>query len=185
MATVYIVQHGQKEPGPGDPALAEAGRAQAARTAARLSGCAVDAVYASDLRRARETAAIIAAPLGLPVEVDARARERMNWDGAGTVDEFMAEWARASADRDYAPTSGDSSRVAGERFRAAIIDAAAAHDAVIVATHGGVTYDLLRTLLGDDTAPEVANGVPSCAITTLEVDGDRVTVRGIADTQHL
>ncbi len=185
MATIHIVQHGEKERGAGDPPLTDVGRAQAGRTAQWVSDWTVSAVFASDLRRARETAAIVAAPLGLDVTVDARARERMNWDGVGTADEFMADWARASADRDYVPTSGDSSRAAGERFRAAIRDMAAGNDVVIVAAHGGVTWDLLREVLGDDAAPELANGVPSCAITTLDVDGDRIDVREIANTQHL
>jgi hypothetical protein len=41
--------------------------------------------------------------------------------------------------------------------------------AVGAVTHGGVTMDLHRTLLGDDALPDglMAHGVPSCGITTL------------------
>jgi hypothetical protein len=56
---------------------------------------------------------------------------------------------------------------------------------VIVGAHGGVTYDLLRTLLGDDAVPEISNGVPSCAITTLAVSGTEVTVVDVANIAHL
>jgi broad specificity phosphatase PhoE len=186
MTTVYIVQHGEKERLPGDPGLTETGRDQAARTAQWVQGLPIFAAYASDLRRALETAAIVAAPFGLDVSVDARVRERLNWEG-GDADAFFADWARTVADRDFTPASGDSSRAAGARFRAAIIDIAAAHPdrSVVVAAHGGVTYDLIRTLLGDAAAPELADGVPSCAITTLDVDGDTLSVRDIANTAHL
>lgn len=47
--------------------LAEHGRAQAEALAQHFRGLAVDAVYASPLERARETAAPMAAILGLPV----------------------------------------------------------------------------------------------------------------------
>ena len=49
--------------------LSEGGRAQAQALAGRLSGKPLRAVYASPLERARETAAAIAAPHGLGVEV--------------------------------------------------------------------------------------------------------------------
>ena len=41
---------------------------------------------------------------------------------------------------------------------------------VAVVSHGGVTTDLLRTLLGDAALPPglLAEGIPSCAITTLD-----------------
>jgi broad specificity phosphatase PhoE len=187
MTTIFIVQHGEKERLPGDPGLTELGFAQATRTRMRFVDLDVSAVYASDLRRARETAAIIAAPLGLGVIVDARVRERMNWAGTESIDAFLAQWARATADRDFVPASGDSSRAAGERFRTAVIDIAAnmSDRAVIVASHGGVAGDLLRTVLGDDAVPELADGVPACAITTLDVVGADITVRDIANVDHL
>jgi broad specificity phosphatase PhoE len=186
MTTVYIVQHGEKERVPGDPGLTDTGREQAGRTAQWATGVGIAAVFASDLRRARETAAIVAAPIGLDVAVDPRVRERMNWED-GEADAFFADWGRTVADRDFVPASGDSSRAAGARFRAAIIDMAAGNPdrSVIVAAHGGVTFDLLRTLLGDDAVPELADGVPSCAVTTLDVAGETLSVRDIANTKHL
>jgi hypothetical protein len=53
----------------------------------------------------------------------------------------------------------------------------------VVCTHGGVTVDLLRTLAGDEAlpAPLLDEGVPSCAITTLE---DEV-IMDIASVSHL
>ena len=63
-------------------------------------------MYTSGLRRAVETATIIAKAMGAEIVVDDRVRERMNWDGgsATTLEAFMEEWDKASADRDYVPT---------------------------------------------------------------------------------
>jgi probable phosphoglycerate mutase len=59
------------------------GRHQSARLATRLSRYPVVAVYASDLRRARETAAPVAAVFGLPVVTDEDLRERSFGDFEG------------------------------------------------------------------------------------------------------
>ncbi|HLH69719.1 MAG TPA: histidine phosphatase family protein [Candidatus Dormibacteraeota bacterium] len=69
------------EDGPIDPPLSERGRGQAARLAARLRPVRLHAIWSSDLRRARETAAAVAAGRGLEVRVDPRLREvRTDWD---------------------------------------------------------------------------------------------------------
>lgn len=92
---VLLVRHGQSEwnlsgrwQGQADPPLTDVGRAQA-RAAARALG-QVEAIWSSDLQRAAETAAIIAAELGVgPVVVDADLRERDVGDWAGlTRDEI-------------------------------------------------------------------------------------------------
>ncbi len=84
MTLIFLVQHAEKEPGPGDPGLTDAGRQQAGRTAQWLYGCSLNAVYSSPLRRAVETAEYIAGAAGLSVQRDVRLRERMNWDGGQT-----------------------------------------------------------------------------------------------------
>ena len=75
---VLLVRHGQTPTTgkvlPGRAAglhLADAGREQAARTAQRIAELSkVDAIYASPLERARETAAPIGAARGLKVQID-------------------------------------------------------------------------------------------------------------------
>src|SRR3954464_6700209 len=86
---VLLVRHGQSEwnavgrwQGQADPPLSDLGRAQA-RAAARSLG-SLDAVYASDLQRATETALIIAEQIGIgPVILDPDLRERDagQWSG--------------------------------------------------------------------------------------------------------
>lgn len=71
--TVFLVRHAEKERGPEvgkDPQLTEAGRARAAALATTLSEVDVDAIYVTQWRRTRETAAPLAERLGLePVVV--------------------------------------------------------------------------------------------------------------------
>lgn len=90
------------------------------------------------------------------------------------------------------PPSGDSSRRAAERMLEALADIANRHrgEVVVVVTHGGVTVDLLRTLLGDETVGSITPnllmaGVPSCALTTLTRLGEAWSVDRIASVEHL
>jgi broad specificity phosphatase PhoE len=179
---IFIVQHGDKERVPGDPGLTERGQEQAAAAARWLEGVGLQALFSSRLRRAGETAAAIAAVTGLPVQLDDRLRERLNWDGTQTLDEFRADWDRSTRDRDLVLANGESSRSAGERMRAFAAGLSGGPGPVAVVSHGGATTDLLRTLLGDAALPPglLAAGIPSCAITTL----DDLRVVTIASTGH-
>jgi broad specificity phosphatase PhoE len=183
VALVYLVQHGEKRPGPGDPELTDLGRDQAARTALWLSRNKVCAVYSSPLKRAAQTAQPIAEAIGVEVLQDRRLAERMNWDGRQPHAEFLADWQRATRERDFAPPSGDSSHRAAARLIAFLQSLVDAPGPVVAVSHGGVTTDMLRTLLGDSAVPQplMERGVPSCAITTLS--GSRVL--RIAAVDHL
>src|SRR3954452_24611267 len=83
--TLLLVRHGETDwnaegrlQGHTDRPLNEYGRRQAKELAARLAGGHVDAIYASDLSRARETAEIVGERLGLTVVIDPDLRET-NW----------------------------------------------------------------------------------------------------------
>jgi broad specificity phosphatase PhoE/ribonuclease HI len=80
--------------GGADPGLTDAGTEQAKRAAAWLARHGgVDAVVASPLRRTRETAAIVAAELGLEVALDPGLIEASfgDWDGY-TFAEIQERW---------------------------------------------------------------------------------------------
>lgn len=186
---VRVVQHGEKETGPVDPGLTAAGREQARRAGRWLAGDEppVSVVVASPRRRARATADLVAGELGLPVTIDARLRERMDWSGEGGLAGFLDEWRRASDDRSFQPVDGDSSLAAAGRFLAALADLATAHPGgtIVVVSHGGVTTDALRSVLGDDEvrrrAPTLIDeGVPPGAVTTFVGDGSGWAVPAIA-----
>jgi len=90
MTEIIIIRHGETEwnktgrfQGHSDIALSQEGRAQAAALGRNLAGDDVDAIYASDLTRAMETAAPLAKRFGLEVIPDAALRE-LNfgaWEG--------------------------------------------------------------------------------------------------------
>jgi broad specificity phosphatase PhoE len=190
---VWIVQHGEKIAASGDPGLTEHGHAQAALVARTLAGSGASVISSSPLRRARETAAHIEEALGLRAHIDARLRERMNWDGQQSIEAFMGDWARATEDRTFRPPTGDSSEDAGIRFHAAIEDLRGQcpdNAIAVVVSHGGVTVDGLRTMFGDDTVRQrdpraERDGISPGAITRLHTDGHRWSLEGLGDTAHL
>lgn len=199
MTRVYFVRHGKRDSTPGDPGLTAAGRAEAVATGHWLCDRRITRLYASPLRRATETAHLIANHCGLEVRVDSRLRERANWgDLPGqTFDEFAAMWERCNGERDYAPPVGDSSRGAGKRIEDFV---AAVHrelpDASVVAVcHGGILADFLRNVAATaDLArihPEFASdpysgaAMPECAVSIVCFDGRHHRVEAIASASHL
>jgi broad specificity phosphatase PhoE len=195
VATAFvIVQHAEKEGQPGDPGLTVSGHRQAAAAARSLIALAPVAIYSSPLRRAVETAARIAADLDMPVVQDPALTERMNWtdDSGMMLEQFLEEWEAATRDRQYQPRCGDSSAQAGARFEKALLRYADRHSdgTVVVVTHGGVTTDLLRTVVGDDPlrvrAPRVIeDGVPGGAFTTLRRTSSDWIVDSVATVGHI
>jgi broad specificity phosphatase PhoE len=180
---VYLVQHGEKQPLPGDPGLTELGRQQAARTGWWLRGLGVSAVWTSPMRRARETADCIAAVTGLAVQSDARLRERLNWDDSMSFEAFLALWARTARDRDLVPAGEPSARQAAARLRAFLVSLPGLPGPTAAVTHGGITIELLRDLAGDDALrPAVLQaGIPPCAVTAI----DNLNPVMIASVSHL
>lgn len=85
-----------------DTPLNDVGRAQAHALADRVAGDGFGSLWASDLSRARETAEIVGARLGLAPRLDARLREgfRGRWEGRYMRDieraepELYAAWRR-------------------------------------------------------------------------------------------
>jgi len=90
VTTLLLARHGETDwnrarrwQGHADRPLTERGRAQAAELAERLADIALDAVYSSDLRRARETAEAVAQAQGVDLVQLAELREVSvgSWEG--------------------------------------------------------------------------------------------------------
>ncbi len=108
---VLLARHGQTddnlEPlrfqGWRDTPLNDTGRRQAAEAAETIAGHGIRSLWSSDLSRARETAEIIGARIGLRPALDWRLREgnRGRWEGhlfaeiEGEEPELYAAWMRA------------------------------------------------------------------------------------------
>ena len=193
---LLLVRHGLPErveaaEGPADPVLAEEGRRQSDRLAAWLAHERIDHLVSSTLRRARQTAAPLAARLGLdvepvhglsefdadadsyiPVEELRRARDPRflalvegRWDELGSsVD------PRAFADLVHTTIEGVIERFPGQR--------------VAVVCHGGVINLYLGRILGVDRHLWFEPGYTSVSRVAASRDGHR-TIVSVNETAHL
>ena len=120
---LWLVRHGESTwnvlglaQGHDDQAqLTRRGLAQARAVAGELGGYPIGALYASDLRRARQTAAPVAAALGLRVRCDVRLRERCLGVLEGSAAAAVSPAAsgldgQRVADADARPEGGESLR---------------------------------------------------------------------------
>lgn len=180
MTRVLLVRHGQSEwnangrwQGQADPPLTDLGRQQALHASRSLG--VVDAIVASDLQRAAETAAIIGQELGVgPLVLDQGLRERDagEWSGL-TREEIERDWpgylgppppvegqhggATRAAARAARETDDERRRPPGWEHDHHLIERAtealvrirelAPDGEVIAVTHGGLVY-ALEGLLG-------------------------------------
>ena len=68
---VSLLRHAEREAAGSDPSLSAAGRRRSKLLADMLAGSAIGAIFTSEFKRTKETAAPIAQRLGLsPVEID-------------------------------------------------------------------------------------------------------------------
>jgi probable phosphoglycerate mutase len=127
-----------------DTPLNDTGRRQAAELADRLSSENLSSLWASDLSRARETAAIVAARISLTPRLDARLREasRGRWEGRRFIDiareepEAYAGWRRAGSEFRF--PGGESLREQQDRVLAALRDIRRTRELpALVVCHGG------------------------------------------------
>jgi broad specificity phosphatase PhoE len=151
MTEWILVRHGVTEwnqdgryQGQSDSALSDEGCAQAEDLARSLASRHVEAIFSSDLQRARHTAEEIARPHGLPVRLDTRLREigLGDWEGMLVTDitaRYPGEWRAIMRDPLHARApGGESVDEVAQRAMACLRDVAARHPSgpVILVTHG-------------------------------------------------
>jgi broad specificity phosphatase PhoE len=148
--TIVLVRHGETDwnrenrfQGHADPSLNEAGRAQAMTLAGELRTETFAAAYTSPLRRASETAAILADALGLEPVPEAALKEVDvgSWSGLtrGEVEErFPAGFARW-LEYGHGWDDGETYDELGARVISGLARIAERHDdsTVLAVTHGG------------------------------------------------
>ena len=161
---LILLRHGQTDynidgrmQGHIDSNLTAEGHDQAAAAAPVLAELAPDRVISTDLRRAVDTAEVVAAACGVPVKFDARLRETHlgHWQGR-TVAEIdrdypgaIAEWR---SDPAWAPP-GDESRIAVVARSRPVVDeleaefADARSETVLLVAHGGMIAGLVTGLM--------------------------------------
>ena len=161
--------------GRSDPALADAGRAQARVLRDELAGLRPARVACSPLRRCRETLERIAAPDWPEPEFrdDLREVDFGRWEGAdpralaAEGDAAVAAWARC--DPDFAFPDGESLRAFDERVGGAIAQLTrGASDILLVVTHGGVIRRAIGRLLGFGIAHDLRFAIGAGHIASLD-----------------
>ena len=163
--------------GQADTELSDVGRRQALLAAEQLG--TFDGIWSSPLRRAAETAAIIAAVIGIgPVLVDDRLCETDvgPWEGL-TFDEIEDGWPGQVA-AGLRPDGAEDLGAVAARAAAAFVDIAATVDGgeVLVVTHAGLLRTLRREL-----GSEIGHRFPNLGGMWLTVEDERITTGDIVE----
>jgi broad specificity phosphatase PhoE len=149
VTTLLLVRHGETDwnrdgrwQGHSDTELNDVGRDQARRLAGQLDD--VDVIYSSDLVRARETAEIVGARLGMPVRLDRRLRERSfgAWEGltGAEIEARFADQHRLWQSGDgFGAEDAEPFDVFASRVQSFVQDVLDQHpgETLLVVAHGG------------------------------------------------
>lgn len=200
---LIIVRHGESQPavrgqdfptvqGHADPALAPDGRRQAEQVGQRLAVEQIDAIYVTSLRRTVQTAAPLAARLGLEPNVEADLREVFlgEWEGgvlrqkAAAKDPLFAEMARTQRWEAIPGAEPQAEFIA--RIQAGLGRIAIAHpnQRVAVFTHGGVIGQIMALALRAPVAMRMS-GADNGSISHVVANGADLFMRRFNDTSHL
>lgn len=173
--------------------LVEEGRAMAERAAERLRSLeGVGALYTSPLRRALQTAAPIAAALGLaPLEDGALAEADFGaWDGLPFAEVLRSDteaFTRWFSEEGAAGGTGESLAEVAERAEAWMARALEAHrgSTVVAISHAGPIKAALRHALGATWGTVYRMQQDHGSISVVEHSADGWWVRSVNDTAHL
>jgi probable phosphoglycerate mutase len=146
--TTWNLEH--RFQGQADIPLDETGMAQAEYAARRLATLRPDAIFASDLSRAQQTAAALGRLTGLPVTLDKDLRERFGgvWEGLSDQeirDRYPAERAT------WNPPNGEPTAVVADRVAGAITRIAAGlsdGQLAVLVSHGAALRIGMERILG-------------------------------------
>ncbi len=197
---LVVVRHGEtawnaarRMQGQLDVPLSARGLWQADRTGAALASTGIEAIFASDLSRARTTAEALASRIGLPVALDAGLRERTFGVFEGhTYAEIDVRWPAEAVrwhrhEPAFGPSGGETLIDFDARSMTALTRIARANAGrhVAVFTHGGVLDCLYRaaTRCGLD-APRTWQ-LGNCSINRVLWSGAGFTLVGWDDVGHL
>lgn len=196
---LFLVRHGEtawnaqrRFQGQSDVPLSERGRAQAAAIASALGSIPFNHAYASDLKRASETAQTIVGDRGLPVQLDVRLREFDfgAWEGL-TWAQIVGRWPEfderlTTQPRRYEPVGGERFEHVVARVRAFLADlsAAATTGYTLIVSHAGALHAMMEALAPRGFDP---HGVvfSTAGITRLAMEDGRARIITLNDVSHL
>ncbi|MGI6129366.1 MAG: histidine phosphatase family protein [bacterium] len=182
---ILLIRHGitkynreRRFQGQLDVPLSDEGRRQAQKLAQQFKPGQIQAIYSSDLSRAKETAEIIARAIMLKIESyrpDLREICFGHWQGH-TMDEvaelYPEELAIWRADRTYsAPHGGETYAQLADRGFKAVQEIAASHpgQTVAVVAHGALIRAVLCKARGIDLSDRSQPVVDNASVTAIEI----------------
>lgn len=204
MTEILLIRHGETDwnvdkrlQGHTDIGLNATGQRQAALLGQALADEPLDAVFASDLQRARDTAQALAQRQGLTVQIEPALRERCYGGFEGLRhDEIAARYPQ-----DYIAWKAREMDVrypAGERVAETMCEfsaravaaltgllAAGRYRKIAVVTHGGVLECIYRWAKQTGFAQPRDFDIFNASVNRLQWDGERLHVRQWADVAHL
>jgi len=200
MTELVLIRHGETDmnrelrfQGHVNVGLNAVGHEQARRLAARMAGEKADAVYVSDLLRARQTADPIAGELATPYVTEAGLREQHfgRVDGMRVEDiqrdhpQAWAGWLRF--EEDFAMPEGESTRAFHARVMEAVQRLVATHpgQTVVVVTHGGVLDMIWRTARSLGLSGPRQSEIPNAGLNRIRVRENSYDILAWGDTRHL
>ena len=200
MVRLILARHGEttynmqaRYQGQTDLPLSNAGQQQAVRLASRLAQEEIHAIYASDLRRAWETAATVATSHGLPAHADVRLREMGfgEWEGL-TYDEIQERYPQhlATWEADplnIAPPGGETLTQVAARVQSFLDDITRAHQeqTVLLVAHGGPLRVLFCLALGLSPQAHWRFGLSVASVSQLCLHNGDAILTQLNDTSHL
>jgi broad specificity phosphatase PhoE len=190
VTTLLLARHGESDwnrekrwQGFTDRPLTDLGRRQAEELADRLHDTELDAVHSSDLRRARDTAEIVARRRGLTVSTtpDLREVDVGEWSGLTRAEaearfpEAYERWLNGGEGWEQ----GETYEQLAARVLKAMRRIAAAHDGArtLVVAHGGTIRAIHAAALGVDvhTYRRIQRVEPNATLSAVCVEEGRLT----------
>jgi broad specificity phosphatase PhoE len=166
--TIYLIRHGRHDwqsppPDEFEGGLTDLGREQAALTGKRLRALPIDAIHHSTLRRARETAAIIAAQFpGVPI----RASEALCECIPYVSDTLRRRWFSAMAEREIEEGGRQARRAFDQYFKRA----RGADRREIIVCHGNIIRYFACRVLQAPPEAWVNADMNNCGITEVHIE---------------
>ena len=201
MTRIYLIRHAEAEgnlyrrvQGQYDANITGRGRLQVEALARRFQDVPIDAVWSSDLNRAKATARAIYVPKDLPLRTDPGLREvnvgvweDLPWGLVGQEWREQLHFFDTSSPNWHVEGS-ETFQLLRERLRSALTRIAAAHDGQTVAvfSHGMAIRNALAILQGLSVAQ--GREVPHCdntGVSLLEYDEGGWRVVYMNDNSHL
>jgi 2,3-bisphosphoglycerate-dependent phosphoglycerate mutase len=200
--TILLVRHGESAPahperpfplrdGHGDPELDPVGLEQAGLLADRLQHEDIAAIYVTPLRRTHQTAAPLAARLGLDMREEPDLREVFLGDWEGGLFRQRATEADPIFAQIFTEERWDviPGAEAQDEFDARVwrglhnIVEAHADECVVAVSHGGVIGQLLHRVTSSRRFAFA--GADNASISEIVASGDRIILRRYNDVAHL